>query len=146
MLLTYLQPFRGGGFSDRGGFGGGARGGFNGGFNNGFDGPPRGGSSERGGGGYGGVDSNDRGGGGGFRGRYVDPTCASHLTHQSLYRGGGIGFQGGGGFNNYNAPADGALSYGNGNPGFPPKRDRDDGGFMNNSGGYGGSSPKRMRY
>ncbi|KAG8970546.1 hypothetical protein FRC03_006675 [Tulasnella sp. 419] len=137
-----------GGFGDRGGPRGGARGGFGGGrggYGNdrgGYGGGGGGGGGDRGGygggGGFGGGGYNDRGGfsggfsdrgGGGFRGR-----------------GGGIGYQGGG-FNG--APAnDGGLSYGGGPPaGYGPgfgKRDRDDNSGY--GGGYGGSSPKRMRY
>ena len=57
-------------------------------------------------------------------------------------RGTGIGYQGSGA-GGYPPPVEGGLGYGNG---LPPamKRDRDDGGGY--SGGYGGSSPKRMRY
>lgn len=165
--------FRGGFQSDRGGFGGGGfrgrggsgfRGGFNGGGDRfgdrggapngpsgGFGGPggDRGGfGGDRGGypggpGGYGGDRGGYGGGGGpggpgGFSNGYGDRGGGGFRG-----RGAGIGYQGGGGFapGQQNGPVDAPFGYGNGPP---VKRDRDESGGY--GGGYGGSSPKRMRY
>ncbi|KAG9018040.1 hypothetical protein FRB90_012543 [Tulasnella sp. 427] len=153
--------FGGGGFRGRGGGGGGFRGGYNGGGDRfgdrggapngpsgGFGGPGGGGfGNDRGGypSGPGGGFSGDRGGyggggggPGGFNNGYGDRGGGGFRG-----RGAGIGYQGGGGFGpgQQNGPSDAPFGYGNG----PPiKRDRDESGGY--GGGYGGSSPKRMRY
>ncbi|KZP27309.1 RNA-binding domain-containing protein [Athelia psychrophila] len=123
--------FRGG---DRGGFrGGGDRGGF-GGDRGGFRGGDRGGFGDRGGGG-GGFRGRDDFGGGGDRGgggfRFVFSVQLARLVTDFIDRGGrggGVGFQGNGGFdggsNGFGPPPGGAGGYGG-----PP------------GGGFGGPGP-----
>ncbi|KAK0193604.1 hypothetical protein F5146DRAFT_1134340 [Armillaria mellea] len=120
---------RGGGFRGRGGFGGGRGGGFGGDRGGGYGGDRGGFGGDRGGGGFRGGDGGFRGGGDGHRGRDFGG---------GGFRGGrgaGIGYQGGGGFNDqsngYGPPSGGGY-------GGPPG-----GGYGPPGGGYGGGGGYR---